>query len=125
MSDEKEHNKLLPIQTAEGFGEKALPQLLSYLESSGYVVIKSLNTPFDINDDEKYITFNEGPAGIQEDTLTLSEDFLSGLIFFCNSVHHSMKLIIQREDVSEDLEIPGYENTITIQMTPKPHNEVF
>ncbi len=125
MSDEKEHNKLLPIQTAEGFGEKALPQLLSYLETSGYVVIKPLNNPFDIKDEVKYVTFNEGPVGIQEDTLTLSEDFLSGLIFFCNSVHHSMKLVIQSEDVSSDFENPVYENTITIQMTPKPHNEVF
>jgi hypothetical protein len=114
--------KLLEIQTLEGFRRKALPQLLEYLATSGYTVVIAEDE--NNNDNMKCVTFYQTSEldDLVMDEISMSDDFLSGLIFFANSIHHSVTITshtIENED-------NGYfKLAISAEFHPKHHSEVF
>lgn len=110
MTNEIKTEKLLYIQTLQGFREKALPQLIKYLKKFKYVI--EIAEDENNCDEMKAVTIRNFDYSVD---FSLSEEFLSGLILFANSIHHNMKLNF----VSE------YVPVIAIELRPKHHDEVF
>ena len=117
MTDEKRTGELLYIQTLQGFREKALPQLLTYLKDFGGFTTEIIED--DNNCDEmKAVTFRNPDY---DTNFRLSEEFLSGLIFFANSIHHHMELDFETIEVQRGQVI----TVIVLEFRPKHPSEVF
>lgn len=118
MTNEIKPEKLLYIQTLQGFREKALPQLIDYIKNFGGFTVEI--TEDDNNCDEmKAITFRN--PDYEDTNFRLSEEFLSGLIFFANSIHHTMELNFETIEVQRGQVI----TVVAIELRPKHHSEVF